>query len=87
MAVELEQIKQIKEVTDQLPNVKVTIEQPANDNWDKAYDQIMHGDFSGLSTAILIVLAIIFLRPLIALAAYAGAFFLIFLAVKNYALG
>lgn len=78
MAIEIEEV--------QVQETKAVTVQPTNETWDEVFSQIAHGDFSGLSLTIMIVLGILILRPLLALASYVAFFALIFMGVKYYAL-
>ena len=70
-------VKQIVE------EVKTSTEQPV-DGYTKAIDDMLHSDVSSVSTFIIVLLVIAFFRPIVALATYGIAAFLIFYIVKNY---
>jgi hypothetical protein len=54
------------------------------DSWPQPIDDILHGDFTGFSTFLVVILLMIFIRPILSLLVYAGAAFLIFAVVKQY---
>lgn len=54
------------------------------DGWSEAFDSIMHGDFTGFSTVLMIVVGLILLRPILALLPYIISIWVIFMLVKMY---
>jgi hypothetical protein len=54
------------------------------DGWTDAFEEVMHGDFSGVSTVIVIVVALMLLRPILALLPFIVSVWAIFMLVKFY---
>lgn len=54
------------------------------DGWSKAFDDIIHYDFSGVSTLIVVLLIIILIKPILFILKYAVAGFIIFMFVKYF---
>jgi len=54
------------------------------DGWTDAFEEVMHGDFSGVSTVILIVVGLILLRPILALLPFIISVWAVFMLVKFY---
>lgn len=71
------EVKEIKEVIEYKTMTEA-------DGWSDAFDSIMHGDFTGVSTVIWIVVGLILLRPVLALLPYLAAIWVIFMMVKMY---
>lgn len=72
---------QEKQPDAQQPVIEVPTTQ---DGWAQAFDDIIHGDFSGISLVIVLVLGFILMRPILFLLKYAIAAFVIFLIVKYF---
>jgi hypothetical protein len=79
MAIEIEEIKQQAE--EQAAKVQTTIEE---DGWSKAFDDVIHADMSGLSTLIVVILAIILIKPILFLLRYVLIGAVIFMIVKYF---
>ena len=79
MAVDIEEIKQQAE--EQVANAQATIQE---DGWSQAFDSIIHGDFTGFSVLIAVLLLVIFWRPILFLVQFAAVVFVIFMIVKVY---
>jgi hypothetical protein len=73
------EVKEIKEVV----QTEYTAMTEA-DGWSEAFDSIMHGDFTGLSTVLMIVVGLILLRPILALLPYIVSIWVVFMMVKMY---
>lgn len=54
------------------------------DGWTDAFEEVMHGDFSGVSTVIVIVVGLILLRPILALLPFIISVWAVFMLVKFY---
>jgi hypothetical protein len=79
MTIEIEEVKQQAE--EQVAKVQTTVEE---DGWSKAFDDVIHADMSGFSTLLLVILAIILIKPILFLLRYVLIGFVIFMFVKYF---
>lgn len=79
MAIDIDEIKQQAE--EQISKATTTVEE---DGWSQAFDSIVHGDFTGWSTLLAVLLLVIFWRPILFLVQFAAVGFVIFMFVKFY---
>lgn len=77
MALDIEEIKQQAEEVVAIPTIQ-------EDGWSQAFDSIMHGDFSGWSTLVFVMLLVIFWRPILFLVQFAAVTFVVLMIVKFY---
>lgn len=70
-----EQVQQVEQATKTLTT---------QDGWSQAFDDIIHYDFSGFSTLIVVLLIIILIKPILFFARFAIAGFIVFMFVKYF---
>jgi nucleoside permease NupC len=76
MAVEV-----IQETKEQVTETVATIQE---DGWSKAFDDVIQMDFSGFSTLFVILLLVIFIKPILFVLRYVVIAAILFMFVKYY---
>jgi nucleoside permease NupC len=76
MAVEV-----IQEAKEQVTETVTTIQE---DGWSKAFDDVIQMDFSGFSTLFVILLLVIFIKPILFVLRYVVIAAILFMFVKYY---
>lgn len=82
MAIDVEEV--IQKTEDAVNETVAIVEQPVKDGWSVALDEVLAGDYSGISTAFAILVGLILLKPLIFFAQYIVGFVIILMIVKYY---
>jgi hypothetical protein len=75
----------VQEAKEQVANVEQTTKAVVQqDGWSKAFDDIIQGDYSGFSTLVAVIVFIILLKPILFIARFAIAGFIVFMFVKYF---
>jgi hypothetical protein len=75
-------IQEAKEQAEQVQQATVALTK--EDGWSQAFDDIIHYDFSGFSTLIAVLLIIVLIKPILFIARFAIAGFIVFMFVKYF---
>jgi hypothetical protein len=79
MAIEVTQVP--KEQSSEQTQTQITVEA---DGWSKAFDDVIQMDFSGFSTLFVILLLVIFIKPILFVLRYVIIAAILFMFVKYY---
>ena len=72
-------------IADPIKSAEGYVEVIPNDGlWSKSFNDIANGDFSGMTLAILVVLLLIFIKPILWIGKWLILFILILMAAKIY---
>jgi hypothetical protein len=72
----------IQETKEQVEQVTQTITKV--DGWSQAFDDIIHYDFSGFSTLIVVLLIVVLIKPILFFLRFAIAGVIVFMFVKYF---
>jgi hypothetical protein len=74
-------IEVIQDPKEQVTETVATIQE---DGWSKAFDDVIQMDFSGFSTLFVILLVVIFIKPILALLRFVVIAAILFMFVKYF---
>lgn len=78
MAIDIHQERKQQE------EVRAETVQVEPDGWSKAFDDIIHYDFSGFSTLVAVIVIILLIKPILFILRWAVAAFIVFMFVKYF---
>lgn len=79
MAIEVTQ--EPKDQPSEQTGTQITVE---SDGWSKAFDDVIHADFSGFSTLFVLLLLVIFIKPIMFVLRYVLLTAVLFIFVKYF---